>query len=215
MKKKVPRRRNGIYYLNNKEYDSVTKILGVIEKPALYYWFKQQAARIALADPTLDEKEVIAKVGEISKVAAARGTTVHGYCEAKSKGEGYTVAKEYKGYTDALDSWWGTNEPKVLKNEVELYSDKYGYAGRCDAIVDINGEDWVLDYKTGKSIYKEVGLQLSAYRHALIEMGVVQDVKMGVLLLMVTGEYQFKETNDSIENFVNVMKVWRWSRGRE
>lgn len=65
--------------------------------------------------------------------------------------------------------------PRFLATETSVFS-RHGYAGTLDAIVDIYvvppGEltpRWVtvcVDWKSGKGIYEEVGLQLSAYARA-------------------------------------------------
>jgi len=58
MTKTIPTRRNGYYYIGGEEYVSVTKVLKeTLAKPALVFWGIQQAARIALKDPTLNEDE--------------------------------------------------------------------------------------------------------------------------------------------------------------
>jgi len=47
-----------------------------------------------------------------------------------------------------------------------VWSDQHRYAGSTDAFLRIQGEPVVVDWKTTKSIYPEVGLQLAAYRYA-------------------------------------------------
>ena len=41
-----------------------------------------------------------------------------------------------------------------------------GYAGTFDLLAEIDGEVWLLDWKTGKGVYEEVGLQLAALHYA-------------------------------------------------
>lgn len=46
------------------------------------------------------------------------------------------------------------------------YFDKGGYAGTMDAVWKVGDEIWLLDLKTGKSLHKEMRLQLAAYTRA-------------------------------------------------
>ncbi|GAG98683.1 unnamed protein product, partial [marine sediment metagenome] len=165
----IPKKRNGYYYIGDKEYPAITKILNdVLSKPALMYWAGKQCSRIALKDPTLNEKEVYSKFMEISRGAADRGKQVHRIFERWCQDKEFPpIPKEFEGYGNALKSWVETHKPKPLRSEVEVHSDKWGYAGRCDLICHINDEIWLIDFKTGKNIYKEVGLQLVAYKEAI------------------------------------------------
>jgi hypothetical protein len=205
-----PKKRNGYYYLNDKEYVSVTKVLGdVLSKPALYYWFKQQAARIALKEPELNEKEVIAKVDLITSDSVERGHYVHSIAEIMPNIDIDKIIPKYAGYINALKSWWNTNNPQTIHTELELFTDTYNVAGRCDKVMLLRNDNWIIDFKTGKDLYKEVGLQLAIYKFMANEKG--YNIKhTGALLLMEDGGYKFCQTNDNLEDFVNVLNVWRW-----
>ena len=87
MKKKegktVPKRRNGYYYINDKEYPSVTKILNdTLNKPGLTFWMAREACRIALKNPYLNEKEVWAELNRYKKDAGHRGRQAHTFAES-------------------------------------------------------------------------------------------------------------------------------------
>jgi hypothetical protein len=57
-------------------------------------------------------------------------------------------------------------QPTFLYLEETVWSDTHRYAGSFDAIATIDGETVLLDWKTSKSVYDSVALQLSAYRYA-------------------------------------------------
>ena len=219
--KKIPKKRNGYYYINDKEYVSVTKVIGeTLSKPALMYWYGKMAAQAALRNPELNEKEVMAEVQLAGRKASDRGKYVHMLAELLCKGDlnalqNVNVPVEYAGYYRALLSWNNTMKPETIAMEVETYSDKYGYAGRTDLIAKMGSDKWVIDFKTGKNIYKEVELQLAAYKEALKEQEIVEVDKMGVVLLMENGEFQFKETRATIDDFVDVKKVWEWLKRKD
>jgi hypothetical protein len=212
-KEEAPKKRNGYYYRDDKQYVSITKVLGdVLNKPALLYWYGREACRIALKEPWLNEKEVMAQLQMNIKATQARGHYVHKVAETapQSFDEVTTIPMEYCGYLQALKSWWDMFKPEVIGREVEAFSNKYGYACRVDHISKISGFKWLLDFKTGKDIYKEVGLQLAGGKQALKEDNIIEIDKTGVVLLMETGEYKFQENNDTIEDFTKVLDVWKW-----
>jgi hypothetical protein len=213
-KEDAPKKRNGYYYRDNKQYVSVTKVLGdVLNKPALIYWTGREATRIALKNPWLNEKEVMAELQLQQRATQGRGKYVHSIAETAP--ESFVVnfdepKLEYEGYIKALKSWWETFKPEVIGREVEAFSDSLGCACRVDNFSRFNGFKWLLDFKTGKDIYREVGLQLAFGKQALKEDKIFEADKTGVVLLMETGEFKFQETNDTIFEFINVLNVWNW-----
>lgn len=73
----------------------------------------------------------------------------------------------------------------------------------------------VCDVKTGKDIYDDVFLQLSAYKQAYEEAG-GEEVGIGVVLLstgkdgMATGKYKFQEGEYCFQEFLAAKKLWVW-----
>ena len=59
------------------------------------------------------------------------------------------------------------------------------YAGRIDAIAEIDGEVWLLDYKTSRSVDKDmkIKMQLSAYARLYEKVGKHKIDRMGVIHL--------------------------------
>lgn len=62
-----------------------------------------------------------------------------------------------------------TVEP-VLVEEV-MVSDKYRFGGTCDCLAYVNGQLTLLDIKTGSGPYKDMLVQVAAYRYLLSELG--------------------------------------------
>lgn len=77
---------------------------------------------------------------------------------------------------DQFDAFLQQFQPEYDATEVVVYTPEYGIAGQTDALMRIQGERLIVDYKTSrdswtkadkpKGPYPEVGLQLAAYRHA-------------------------------------------------
>jgi hypothetical protein len=57
-------------------------------------------------------------------------------------------------------------KPIFLETEVTLFSRTHGYAGTADIFMQIGDKVYVADIKTGKGVWPEAALQMSAYRYA-------------------------------------------------
>jgi hypothetical protein len=75
--------------------------------------------------------------------------------------------KATRGYVEAAFKFLKEHRPKVLHTEATIYSRTHMYSGTADVLgmMDLDGDDTpvVIDFKTSKRIYDEVGLQLCAY----------------------------------------------------
>lgn len=114
---------------------------------------------------------------------ASMGTIVHAAVDAYLKGKPLNDAdidamltekrvpterwKGTKGYVAAAFKFLEDHRPEVLHTEATIYSRSHMYSGTADvlAIMNFDGDDeaTVIDFKTSKRIYDEVGLQLCAY----------------------------------------------------
>lgn len=212
MKDKRNQRRGGIYFKKGRPYVSVTHALNCIDKPALRYWFGKEVYLAMVADPTLSQKEALSAPYKTSDEARARGTTVHSIVEAYKK-SGIKITpdiKHLKGYAEAFHKWVQDNDIEIVENERTVYSEKHKYAGTLDLIMKKGGDTWVCDVKTGKDIYQEAYLQLSAYKHALEETSDIKVDRMGVILLKENGKYKFEENDDYFEAFLSAKALWEF-----
>ena len=189
---------------------SVTTIINfVVNKPALPPWaynvgtlelIQSRVHYSGLTDESfrkyvsdLNEGEV--KLALIEREAShkhemergsKRGIEVHDVLEAISKGNDWTIAKEYKPYTEQLQKWISDYEPEWHEAEYKVASLDHGFAGQFDGICTIHkhpprrrheslvGKRVLLDIKTNSSgaVYPESHLpQVEAYREAYQEMG--------------------------------------------
>ena len=202
-------RRGGYYWVDGVPHVSVTNVLKVIDKPALRHWFGKEVYLAMVLDPSLDQKTALTAPYATSDKAKTRGTLVHSVIEAyKTTGEKIeTVPEKYRGYVNAFYSYVKDNKLEILEVEKTVYNEKYGYAGTRDMKARINErkKPWILDFKTGKDIYQETALQLSAYKHADDE-----DCRLGVVLLKEDGKYKFQEMEDEFEAFLACKTLWEW-----
>ena len=227
--KQLPPRRGGYYYRNNNKYRSITTLLGeTLPKIALEKWKINMAIDTALefADKSRDEVKTILKQRLLGD--ANRGTFVHRYIESKSglRPEPHTVSNEqglgipdkYKGYTRAVDQWWSSSPPKtVLYSERVVYSDTLRVAGRLDAVMEIGGKSYLVDFKTNRTgaIFREAGLQVAFYQHALWEdLNIMVDGTM-IVCFAEDGSYNVKYPTDTIDDFKVIHDCWKWLKRKE
>ena len=199
--------------MDNLPYASVTNIISVLAKPALRFWFGKTVYRAFAADPSLSEKEALAAPWKLSGDAKDRGSTVHSIVESwkQTKKNITTVPIKFRGYAEAFYKFVKTNHVEVQEHERTVISKVYNFAGTLDILAKVNSNKklMIIDVKTGKGLYPEVELQLSAYRQALKEDGIYAD--MAALLLREDGTYQFAEyKTDRLDQFLACFTLWRW-----
>ena len=232
VKKEIPIKRNGRYYpkvrpeFKDKILDSyiaVTEILGhSIDKSALRYWTGLMAARKALEDPTLNEKAVMGEVGKISGQAAKRGKIIHNLTEV-SDVKGSTIdpaklPKDYQGYMVAFNKFKEEVNPKLLYNEQTVLNNEYQYAGTLDRIYKMGTKTNLVDIKTSKDFYKDMGLQLSAYKNCEYmyyeKEGKVEPMPeidgMYILLLGADGNYAIRQMPDNLPVFLAAFEIYKF-----
>lgn len=212
-------RRGGFYWMKGKPYVSVTTVLKVLDKPALLFWSNREIYRAAMVNPGISEEEAMLAPHKTSDKAKTRGTTVHSLVENYKHGKDYleNVDEFFKPYAQAFHDFVEDHKLQVIENERSVISKKYGYAGTLDMLARIGDSDkvYIFDIKTGKDIYDEAFLQMSAYKQALEEVGVKVD-GIGVILLKTgkdgkpTGTYKFETGEDCFPIFKACLDIWKW-----
>jgi len=167
---------------------SVTQILkAVIAKPGLQKW----ANKLGLNNKNLDNE---------NKSTLGVGKLLHAYIQADLSGAlvdevGYTiweVGLAKKSLTQYL-KWKSSRQIKTIKTEYIMVSERYRYGGTLDALLELNGELTLLDWKTSNSMSLDYKLQLSAYLFLLQEQGIVPS-KAALLRLPKDGkDYEYYE----------------------
>lgn len=164
------------YRLDGKPVPSVTGIIGKgLPKPALSYWAAREVATYA-ANNLAAVEQMVADMGVNSAIAAlkgvpwnqrdkaaVRGTDVHEYAERIAKGETVDVPAELAGYVQGAVAFLDEHDVEPVVTEVRGANRKRHYAGTCDMVARIDGDTWLLDWKTSKGVYGDYALQLAAY----------------------------------------------------
>ncbi len=183
---------------------SVTTILGAYPKhPRLLKWIANQGSHDA---------------GQAKlKAAGDKGTAVHDaivhILEEKPLPR-TEYSPEEMNCISAFRKWYGQYFPRIEWTERKIYSEIYGYAGTADLLCKIKQAYWLIDHKTSSGIWNSYTLQLTAYAHALHEMG--QTVShLGILRLdKKTGEYEWKTflfSKSEFQTFLACYEMWKHS----
>jgi hypothetical protein len=178
-----PRSGNRFYSWGNENFWSVTTIIGGGYPKAWGIGWGIKATAEGVVN-SLESGIDLAKMAEHDRDAAVRwikalpyagrdraaelGTSVHLATEA------YILGKPFPEWTPlvkprmlAFERFLADYAPEFEATEASVFSRAEHYAGTLDAICRLDGWGrWLVDYKTGKGVYPEVGLQLAAYRFA-------------------------------------------------
>lgn len=209
------------------ELASVTTKLKILAKEALIFWAVEQGVKLYKKHGDVSRKDLFRLFKDISGRASRRGTGVHKWIKVYfDTGVFPKEPKQHKGYYRAVKKFFEENEVKPFYYEIVVYSKKYSYAGTLDFFGLLNGDVVIADWKTGKSLYKEVELQLSAYLHALFESVFVkndplyilpslpkirmEDVKLKAVLFRKDGTYKVCPLEQEVELWEALHKIWLW-----
>ena len=166
------------YYRRNGEYyPSITYVLSYYPKGKYFEdWLKQ----VGFA------------ADHIVKRASEEGTQVHGMIEDYLNGKELSFLDDFDNPQYNPDvwqmfmkfvDWWETYNPTLIEPEVHLFSDKYKVAGTCDLVCEINGELWIIDFKTSNHLQTTYDLQTAIYAQCFEECFGKKVDRTGILWL--------------------------------
>lgn len=193
---------------------SVTTILNVLAKPALIEWgimiacnYVEDNLRLLVSGDAFSVQQVFDVITRARTAhdrardeAAEIGTSAHDWLAEYWRSKMTGVVPPFlpdegkiRNCVDAALSWFGEHELRPLAIEEPQYSRIHKFCGRPDWIGHIDGTLSTLDYKSTKSIYPELCLQLTAYSKMHEEMtGELPATRWGLRLDKNTGEFEPK-----------------------
>lgn len=213
------------YKIDGKEYYRVTSILGIIAKHGLRNWMGKVGHK--KASKILESRQVL-------------GTHVHKLVELTLQGKDINLGAYEQEIQDGLLEFNSFKKAAKLKPkllEQPLWSNKHGYAGTPDYIgqyctpieylaAEIINHKRVKkpkfeksalvigDWKTGKDIYQEYWLQITAYIKALEELTGIK-AKGAFIARIHGGKIQVKEkTREELykqfDAFISAINLYEW-----
>jgi hypothetical protein len=159
----------------------------------------------------------------IKHEAGNRGTRVHMAVEALTKGatiamtdmapnqntgfmEEFSV-EEWEAIMSFVD-WYKEVKPEIISLEQTVENSETNYAGTLDLKCRINGQIWIIDYKTSQYIWPSHEIQLSSYKHC---DGHEDVQKIGILQLgykLNKKRFKFTEIEDQYIYFLATRQLW-------
>lgn len=201
------------YQVGEDYYPSVTTVLNVYPKGQ---WFTQWL------------KDVGHNADLIRNEAADQGSNVHNAIEDVLNGKKVTWITEGKQLY-SLNEWKmicrfmefhsryiATGEQ--LATETQLFSHSLKLGGTADLVCSINGETWLIDFKTSNSLQKTMELQLACYKQMWDEVNLPKIDRYGVLWLnaktRTEREFQGKgwQLKEFTDGFEHSMRLYNHTR---
>jgi len=204
-------KRGEMYWNGDQPLLSVTQILTIISKPALQQWFGREVYFAVARDPSLSLEGALRAPYSASGVAKSRGSTVHSIVEAYVHTQEFldSVPPAYRPYAEAFYKWISDNKVTILEHEKTISSSEHRFGGTLDLLIRLGDSTdvMIVDAKTGKALYDETGLQLSAYLHC----DDVGATSIAGLLLCPDGTYTFKRYRPDFPAFLAAKKLYEWA----
>lgn len=121
----------------------------------------------------------------------------------------------FEEYTAVLSfkDWWVEfnqehKEVEVMEVEHTLWPEHDNFAGSIDLLLKVDGEYWIIDFKTSQNIWLSHEAQLSAYKKALNLEGVVHIAILQVGYKKNKKGFKFTEVEDKYHIFLSAMTFW-------
>ena len=178
------------YIVNGVEFPGATSVLDVLAKPALVTWAANQTADAAL--DLWDSPEAVRIVVEatgrdgIKKAltnrhnwkrdeAAQLGSAVHAWADDMLNNRPLPPLSDLATqYAKRYAEWWQGSGWRIRLTEAIIHAPSdpgvhEGWGGTFDLLAyDRDGKTVLADIKTGSGVFREVILQLTAYKMALL-----------------------------------------------
>lgn len=162
----MPHPKGGYRLKDGTRVPGTTTIIGRFKKAdALLYWACEQGKAI--------ERGEISSLYDRRDAAADAGTIAHALVECHIANDDPAgvldgippdIGRQAKQAYEAYLIWERTTKIKIVEQEIELVSETYRYGGCPDAIGEIDGLLYLIDWKTSNSVFSDMLLQLAAYR---------------------------------------------------
>lgn len=152
----------------------------------------------------------------IKNEAGEKGSCVHSLIEKLLKGGTVECDELYNGREITVDEyeavisfkdWYEETQPEVVSVEKSFFNEEDGYAGTVDLVCKIDGENWIVDFKTSSYIWMSHKLQLSSYRRGLK----IANCKLAILQVGYSRNrkgFKFTEVEDCYELFEAAKLIW-------
>lgn len=216
-----------MYEHDGKLYPSVSTVSGLVTSPFLQRdWPVRVTAKIAVEHPDANVEDLVGLAIEELERKAGYGTDLHQFMEFHLQGQAWDEhgrVIQVRNLVESVRGWLDQHHVEPLLCEAPVVNETHGYAGTADLYGLVDGKLLTVDYKTGKDVWGEAQLQLTAYKRA--ELVVWEDYDApteavpetdGIAVLhirprscnlipLVTGDSQWR-------SFLYMLEAWRISQ---
>lgn len=151
---------------------------------------------------------------EILRPARERGTAVHLACQYDDEGEldESFLESPLGPYVLAWRDFKVQTSFKPFLIEQQVYSQRYQYAGTLDRTGSMQGEEVLMDIKTGSALKATTRLQTAAYAEALRTDRRKQSLPRWGVELHKNGSWRLEEFNDpdDLPTFLAALRLFNW-----
>ena len=181
---KIGPRQEG-YLLDGVGYPRCTSVMSMdgTKAGALLEWAKREIAqkmhdllieklhsgqKISDADAAMLVEKALKEPERQKDEAADTGTKAHDNIECWLNGEKYEESERLVRFKEI----WAKEKVELVCTELPLvFADNgLGFGGRLDILAYLNGDFFIYDNKTSKSVHQGYALQVSAYKNAVEQM---------------------------------------------
>lgn len=139
--------------------------------------------------------------------AAKRGTAIHDALEHLAQKGEVPILEQFpkaeQGYVQALCRWYVDYRPEFVATEVQVVSEKHGFAGRYDVRAYLDEKLTLIDLKTSKRVYPTSHfVQLAGYELASQEMGYDPTDAQYILRVDKGGSYEMVRSIAILDDFL-------------
>lgn len=211
-------------------YPSATTINGILDKPQLTKWIKEQVGKAAFHNPPIEGEEPEGYCKRINNLAyretsqaADYGTRFHAAAENYFNGE--KLDEEFRLQLEPIIEWKESKGISFDKREYSFASEKHGFGGCIDIVAsNQSGTKMIVDYKTRKSHpnykmtpYGQEICQIGAYSCGYYgEEAVLNNEVFGVNIFVSSTEpgrveiygYKPEEVKKGWQLFKAISEVW-------
>lgn len=215
---------------DDKWLPGVTTVLSAaIPKPALLNWALNMMGDnirqyLTARDGKPFEKSEIDELIKVGKdiykkkasEAADIGTRAHKAVDEIIKGNSPVIDDDIKVCVEAFTNWHKTSGIEIEIGDSKIASKLFGYGGSLD-MLGFKGKDAILiDLKTSKWIWPEMGYQIASYMQAFRETYGVE-VKEAMILRLgkYKAEFEVKKLsnfNETFQGFLGALKLYNLTK---
>lgn len=218
---------------------SVPKLVGIPDR--LHRWFVgnlidhviDNVSDISLRIATGDDREIGSLRRDLWKaVQGQQQSRIIGIAVHRAASLGHAPDAVHPGIAPKLRQyldWLEQSGAQIVGSEFQVWNLTEGYAGTADLMVRFgDGSLWIVDLKTGKGVYAEAALQLTAYLMAeFVGADDVIDERMTEFLRQVSGvgilhladtEWEFSRLRLAPETwtaFRGLLRFGAWAQANE